>query len=115
MGEAFQRGIVRGFRRECVKQKENMRGKEGKKKWLEGAWNGHKVVGMTTEDKPRKYIVRNGKTWFSMGLEVWQETIPFGHPEYDSQEATFEFKPELYVGEQSWTWIPGFPPPDKSE
>ena len=50
MGEAFQRGIVRGFRRECVKQKENMRGKGGKKKGLEGAWNGHKVVGMTTEE-----------------------------------------------------------------
>ena len=49
MGEAFQRGIVRGFRRECVKQKENMRGKEGKKKGLEGARKGHKVVGMTTE------------------------------------------------------------------
>lgn len=45
MGEAFQRGIVRGFRRECVKQKENMRGKEGKKKGLEGARKGHKVVG----------------------------------------------------------------------
>lgn len=45
MGEAFQRGIVRGFRRECVKQKENMRGKERKKKGLEGAWKGHKVVG----------------------------------------------------------------------
>ena len=115
MGEAFQRGIVRGFRRECVKQKENMRGKGGKKKGLEGVRKGHKVVGMTTEDKPRKYIVRHGKTWFSMGLEVWQETIPFWHPEYDSPEATFEFKPELSVGEQSWTWIPGFPPPDKSE
>ena len=50
MGEAFQRGIVRGFRRECVKQKENMRGKEGKKKGLEVAWKGHKVVGMTTEE-----------------------------------------------------------------
>ena len=50
MGEAFQRGIVRGFRRECVKQKENMRGKGGKKKGLEGARKGHKVVGMTTED-----------------------------------------------------------------
>ena len=45
MGEAFQRGIVRGFRRECVKQKENMRGKERKKKGLEGARKGHKVVG----------------------------------------------------------------------
>ena len=45
MGEAFQRGIVRGFRRECVKQKENMRGKEGKKKGLEGARKWHNVVG----------------------------------------------------------------------
>ena len=47
MGEAFQRGIVRGFRRECVKQKENMRGKGGKKKGLEGAWKWHNVVWYT--------------------------------------------------------------------
>ena len=45
MGEAFQRGIVRGFRRECVKQKENIRGNGGKKKGLEGAKKGNKVVG----------------------------------------------------------------------
>ena len=45
MGEAFQRGIVRGVRRECVKQKENMRGKGGEKKGLEVARKGHKVVG----------------------------------------------------------------------